>query len=412
MNGKDVTPTKEKEKYEEVTTNGASSAESGPKPIEEVKDPKKAIYCYTCGQETTRVRFHRAKTSAKATTASQVLAEKYDLCPSCYREGRHAYDGQYLDFVKLEDPNHTNVPDRDAPWTDEEVLLLLEALEVCDDDWDMIAKNVRTRTRDECVLKFLQLEIEDKYLGEADEKSSIMGSLNYGRVPLTNEENPVMSVVSFLAAMSDPTVTAAAAGRSVEAMKKSLQRRYENGTSKEKEPMKTEDSMEVDAASAQPDAPDQAALSTEVDVDGATLPLPTVALASSAARAAGLATHEEREMTRLVSMAINTTLEKFELKIKQFSEMEAVLQAERLELERGQQQLFLDRLAFKRRVTEVQEGLRKMQVTGQIGGSAGGQLLGAALGEERLGFVAVAGRAEEDVKPLGAGDDGFRQFEV
>ena len=85
--------------------------------------------------------------------------------------------------------------------------------------------------------------------------------------------------------------------------------------------------------------------------------LATVPISATAARAAALASHEEREMTRLVSAAVNTTLQKFELKLQQFNEMESILQAERRELERGRQQLFLDRLAFKKRVKEVQEGV-------------------------------------------------------
>ena len=47
-----------------------------------------------------------------------------------------------------------------------------------------------------------------------------------------------------------------------------------------------------------------------------------------------------------------------ELKLKYFDEMESILQAERRELERGRQELFLDHLNFKKRVRETQEGLK------------------------------------------------------
>ncbi len=69
-------------------------------------------------------------------------------------------------------------------------------------------------------------------------------------------------------------------------------------------------------------------------------------------------------MTRLVSAAVNVTLQKLELKLRYFNEMESILQAERRELERARQQLFLDRLTFKRRVREVQDGLRSAAVMG------------------------------------------------
>lgn len=54
--------------------------------------------------------------------------------------------------------NHT----RD--WTEQETLLLLEALELYKDDWNKVCEHVGTRTQDECILHFLRLPIEDPYL--------------------------------------------------------------------------------------------------------------------------------------------------------------------------------------------------------------------------------------------------------
>ena len=79
--------------------------------------------------------------------------------------------------------------------------------------------------------------------------------------------------------------------------------------------------------------------------------------------------------------------------------MEAILQAERQEVERAQQQLFLDRLAFKKRVDEANERLRKMQL-GNGSSISGGP-------DEKLGFVTVTGRAEEDTRPLTTNDANF-----
>ena len=49
-------------------------------------------------------------------------------------------------------------------WTDEETLLLLEAMEMYKDDWNKVSDHVGTRTQDECILHFLRLPIEDPYL--------------------------------------------------------------------------------------------------------------------------------------------------------------------------------------------------------------------------------------------------------
>ena len=358
-------------------------------------------------------------------------------------EGRYPSSHAATEFVKLEDLNYSSIPDREAPWTDAELLLLLEGLEMFDENWNSISDHVGTRTREECVMKFLQLEIEDKYLdSETDGTAGAgnFGALNHGRVPFTQSDNPIMSVVGFLAAMSDPSIAAAAAGKSVDEMRRGLRSRIENGIGgtsskdaldkgKAKEGMKNEDhdSMDVDNNIDNTNTPPPNQLTTTT-TDAPNPSLPTIALATSAARASALASHEERSMTRLVASAVNTTLSKLDLKLHQFSEMESVLQAERRELEKARQQLFLDRLAFKKRVGELQEGLMRATTASARGldGEEGRRLLGEVLEHvggsgagamEKLGFRSVQGRAEEDLKPLsslagGGGEGGVRTFEM
>lgn len=262
------------------------------------------------------------------------------------------------DFVKLEDKGYSHVPDKDAPWSDSELVLLLEGLENFDDNWDQIASHVGTRTREECVMKFLQLEIEDKYIEDIPDLRAA-----HGRDPISQSENPVLSVVAFLAQMAEPAVAAAAAGRSVEEIRKELRNQLERGQDKGKEKqgegVKTEDSMDVDNVR---EVESTTAPSSETDKQKQSLG--TVALAASAARAGALASHEEREMTRLVSAAVNVTLQKFEVKLQQFNEMEEIIEAERRELEQARQQLFLDRMAFKKRVKEAQDALQAVSLQG------------------------------------------------
>ena len=383
--GKELAATKDKETNGEEAADGEKEKDPADKAVDELsKEPKKPIYCHSCGIDTTCLYFHRFKTSdtANGSAASQ---QKYDLCPNCYREGKYLNSAWSTDFVKLEQPNYSQAPDSDAPWSDAELLRLLEALETNDDNWTRIADEVGTRSREECVMKFLQLEIEDKYLEEPEDKPSINSALNYGRIPYSNSENPVMSVVAYLASMAEPAVTAAAAGKSVEAMRAGLRRQLENGSGpdlkgKNKESTtepKTEDSMDLDAR------PSSTALDLSISESGEKLSHASLGLSSAAGRAGALASHEERAISRLVSSALNTQLEKFELKLKHFAEMEAVLQAERQELERGRRQLFLDRLAFKKRVGEVQAQFGKMSV--------GTQNLAK---EEKLGFASATGSGE------------------
>ncbi|KAL8762206.1 MAG: hypothetical protein Q9184_001764 [Pyrenodesmia sp. 2 TL-2023] len=419
--GKDVTASiKDKEANgDNPAPNAVLSAESA---IEETaKEPKKAVYCYSCGIDCTRTRFHYAR-SGPSSTGSAAAKVKYDLCGDCFCNGRKPDSHQQWDFVKLEDEDYTTISDREKPWTDAELLRLLEALELFDDNWDSIADHVESRTREECVLKFLQLEIEDNYLENNTHEAPSYGPLDQGRLPFSRSENSVMTVVGFLAGMSEPDVAAAAAGRSVSAIRTSLRKRLEGGMGggsqdkekgKEKERMKAEeDLMQVDTVGS-PQATNDNQVTVHENPSQAQPTLETIALASSAARAGALASIEEREMTRLVSSAVNTTLQKLELKLQHFSEMEKALQDERRELERGRRQLFLDRLAFRKRLTEAEEAMRAASLKG---GEEGARMIRDAGGfaAERLTFEAPQqGVGVGDVQPLSlSGGGGYRNFEL
>jgi SWI/SNF related-matrix-associated actin-dependent regulator of chromatin subfamily C len=418
-NGKELgSPETKKEKPangEESTTNGTAAPAAS---IEDVaKEPKKQFNCFSCGVDCTRVRYHSAKSIPTAQPVAPAVAAKakFDLCPNCFLEGRFPSSSSAVDFIKLEDASYSSIPDRNAPWSDGELLLLLEGLELFDDDWNSIADHIGTRTREECVLKFLQLEIEDKYLEGEPSNGQPIGTLHGGRMPYTQSDNPVMSVVGFLAGMTDQHVAAAAAGKTVEELRKSLQNQIENGTGKDdsektkekgkaKEVAKIEtvDSMDVDAPS-----------STALEVRETSVnPLATIPLAISAGRASGLASHEEREMTRLISTTVNATLQKLEQKLQHFNEFEDVLSAERRELERGRQQLFLDRLAFKKRVQEVEELLKlaSLEQGERVGQLAAEAAKAGVASNEKLGFV--GGVQKSEIDPFGGEAVEAKAFET
>ncbi|KAI1369631.1 putative RSC complex subunit [Xylaria arbuscula] len=363
----------------ESTTNGTD---------ESLKGPVAKVFCQNCGNDTTRVYYHLPEAKAVDKT-------KHDVCPTCYLEGRLPSNQTNTQFVRMENKAYSTTVDRDAPWSDAELLRLLEGLEQYDDDWAEIAEHVGTRTREECVLQFLQLDIEDKYLeSEAPVRApigmSMLGS-HGGFLPFSQADNPVMSVIGFLASLADPKSTAAAAKKSVEELQQGLRKRIEggdttkvNGKGKEKEG----DSMEIDVQQE----------TTTTTTTTTTNTVASIPLAAMGARAGGLASHEEREMTRLLSAAVNVTLQKMELKLKYFDEMESILQAERRELERGRQQLFLDRLAFKRRVREAQNGL-----------NSGGDLKAAEMNGTNLTFVSAP--AVGAVQPL-SNDGPIKSYEA
>ncbi|PON33930.1 Octamer-binding transcription factor [Parasponia andersonii] len=86
-------------------------------------------------------------------------------------------------------------------WTDQETLLLLEALELYKENWNEIAEHVATKTKAQCILHFVQMPIEDTFLDldddidssskeAADPASSDKGSLAAKDAAETTEAEP------------------------------------------------------------------------------------------------------------------------------------------------------------------------------------------------------------------------------
>ena len=403
------------DKGKEVTPKEGENGEVAKSLEESLRQDGKKYFCYSCGKDCTRVRYHNSRNPpAAATTPKPTKDQRYDLCSLCYQEGRFPSNTTAADYTKLENDRYKSLGDRESDWTDSELLLLLEGLEMFDDNWDSVSDHVGSRTREECVLKFLQLEIEDKYLEDTPSgqpQSNGIGAqdlayLSGGRLPFSQFDNPVMSVMSFLASLADPATTAKAAGKSVEEMRRTLRQRIENDSasggaeSGAKEASAAADvkdeqrgeSMEVD---------DTTSLATR-EPPATSHDIPTTALSLTAARSAALASHTERALTNQVSAAVNMQLAKLELKLQQFTEMETLLQAERREVERMRQRLFLDRLAFRRRVREVETQLEGMKMA----------VPGA--GKEDLGLDAAgdAAGAGKDVEPFAEGMEGFMRYEI
>ena len=74
--------------------------------------------------------------------------------------------------------------DTHKPWTDQETLLLLEALDMYRDDWNNVAEHVGTRTQDECIMHFLKLPIEDPFL--EPQTGKVLDTNAAGSDPRTN----------------------------------------------------------------------------------------------------------------------------------------------------------------------------------------------------------------------------------
>jgi SWI/SNF related-matrix-associated actin-dependent regulator of chromatin subfamily C len=373
---------------------------------------------------------------------------KRDLCPRCFVEGNFPSGTSSADFAKISNPEYSTVADSEEKWTEEEVLLLLEGLEEFDDDWNRVADHVQTKTREQCVMKFLQLEIEDKYI-EADlpptesaaPSRKFLRDLDYlseGRLPIHHAENPILSVISFLAGLAPANVTeaAVASGRSVTEMKRILQDKINKAPiapsekGKEKEGESATASTEVKPESGEAMDVDAAEDSTALVTKDATTtssdsnPLAILPFALSAARSSALASHEERHITRLVSGTVNLQLQKLQLKLAHFNDFEKLLSAERRDLQRRRQQLFMDRLNFQRRVRALEDATKK--ITSNMGGQGlpgslsaeeaveklteAMRMFGVGKGEDSMGVKRDS--VDGGVQPVAEGSEGYSKLEI
>uniref|UniRef100_A0A803TYX2 SWI/SNF related, matrix associated, actin dependent regulator of chromatin subfamily c member 1 n=1 Tax=Anolis carolinensis TaxID=28377 RepID=A0A803TYX2_ANOCA len=277
-------------------------------------------------------------------------------------------------------------------WTEQETLLLLEALEMYKDDWNKVSEHVGSRTQDECILHFLRLPIEDPYLENSD---ASLGPLAYQPVPFSQSGNPVMSTVAFLASVVDPRVASAAAKAAleefsrvreevplelVEAHVKKVQEAARisgkvdpsyglessciAGTAPD-EPEKFGESQRLaPGASGHLDEKEAEENKENLDVckdkegdagkkrveheisEGNVATAAAAALASAATKAKHLAAVEERKIKSLVALLVETQMKKLEIKLRHFEELETIMDREKEALEQQRQQLLTERQNF------------------------------------------------------------------
>lgn len=112
-------------------------------------------HCDSCGTDCSDLRFHC------------VTQADMDLCPDCYENGRQSTTGlKHHDFIQMGSVVSTSPnDDMDAnTWTENESLLLSEALEMYGDNWELVADHVGSKSQAQCVTHFSQFPIEDPYL--------------------------------------------------------------------------------------------------------------------------------------------------------------------------------------------------------------------------------------------------------
>lgn len=206
-------------------------------------------------------------------------------------------------------------------WTDEEILHLLEGVERFEDDWLLISEHVGSRSKEQCITKFLQLPINDEFLTAQLSKKELE-ELPFGDLP-----NPVMTTIAFLSGHINPGVGAAAAKTALKELMKSGEGHTDGSTT-------IAESVDVDMDIVEVEKENTGIFSKEL-MKKAT----TCALKTAVENARKLASYEDEEIQHWTRLAVKTMVDKLSFKVQQYDELETSLENELTELEKQQELL-------------------------------------------------------------------------
>jgi len=315
--------------------------------------------CRGCYNDCTKLRF--CVTNKPMSLEGQNIPDHMfpmNLCPECFNNGVYPNFLQVNDFTRIEMP----APEMLDEWTDQETLLLLEALDIFADSWADVAEHVGSKTKEQCLLQFLRLPIEDPYLEDNISKSTqITPNEMESSNPLAEMSNPVMSLISFLSTSVSPVVAAAAAKAACDVLTSEQQQQKESSTAaadasdkstedkdksmedKDKSTEKGEtDSMDTSTTTTNGTANENDDYFSKVNIQSAA----AAALAAASIKAASLSKVEEKEIQSLILKIVNVQTKKLELKLKYYVELEDGLEKERNLLEKARQNLFAERYSL------------------------------------------------------------------
>lgn len=116
------------------------------------KDPISKIkyVCQTCGVDCDNIVYHNLRDKSS------------NVCVSCFKEAKFLTIYSSSDFLRL-NLNEDSIDEND--WSSSDIFKLLEGIEMFENDWTKIAKYTN-KTKEQCVMKFLTLPIEDDHFNK------------------------------------------------------------------------------------------------------------------------------------------------------------------------------------------------------------------------------------------------------
>ncbi|KAI8374259.1 uncharacterized protein BYT42DRAFT_639308 [Radiomyces spectabilis] len=281
-------------------------------------DQRKVFKCSHCHVDCSAVRYQNLKHKG------------FQVCIDCYLQGRFPATMASGDFLRVDSTADTL---EEEDWSREEVLRLLEGIDMYDEDWLMISEHVGSRSKEQCVTKFLQLPMDDEFL------TAQLNEQEMEQLPFSDVSNPVMTLIAFLSGHINPGVGSAAAksalkeflkhGKKLESTDTNEEEGEEINVDADDKMSETSDNNDINDANGTKAATPQSAFDASV-MKQASL----AALKGAVDQAEKLASYEDQEIQHWTRLAVKTLVDKLTLKVQQYDELDTVLGPELKELEK------------------------------------------------------------------------------
>lgn len=370
----------------------------------ELVGKKKEVVCGNCGGSCDSGQYEYSKGD-------------YLICQKCFNDGTYGENKSKDDF-KLKDSAENNGSNA-AAWTEEETLCLLESVSRHGNDWDLVAQNVKTKTKLDCISKLIELPFGDLILsstyGKGNSSGQIGSTNNSKQFPAApsehqddtkhedqlheqmnaNEEKgdvmddgpllkrrritsvsdaggSLMKQAALISTMVGPDITAAAAEAAVAALCDETACPREifdgeedfpsNGFSSPSFHSKSKRVDEVDASEVkqtptQSGTEEASAWQNDIPLSLRLRAAVATTLGAAAAHAKLLADQEDREVENLMATIVETQLKKLHHKIKHFDDLELIMEKEYAELDELTESLTEERIDVLQRA--IRAGISK-----------------------------------------------------
>ncbi|XP_038709924.1 SWI/SNF complex subunit SWI3A-like [Tripterygium wilfordii] len=335
--------------------------------------------------------------------------DHYMICTKCFNNGNFGENKSVDDFKFINCSENSG--DNKVAWTEAETLLLLESVLKHGDNWELVAQNVQTKTKLDCIEKLIELPFGEFMLSSAQQRGNFGGfngdANRLNRLELTpshhqqnirteaqqlvetneSEQNgndvelgsppskrqcvalpsdansSLMKQVARISTMVSSHVTAAAAEAAVTALceESSFPREIFDGEEYNATNGLQSPTLHYESASAHQvdgsEMKDELTLSENLDTSAKNdVPLTlrlraatATALGAAAAHAKLLADQEQREMENLLATIMETQMKKVHRKIRHFEDLELIMEKQYAEMEEQKECIIGERIDVLRK---------------------------------------------------------------